>query len=52
MDPTVNPESIVNQLNRILGSDQFAVAFRIKKLLKFLVDAVIKKLRYHKIFIR
>jgi adenylate cyclase len=41
MDPTVNPESIVNQLNRILGSDQFAVAFRIKKLLKFLVDETI-----------
>jgi adenylate cyclase len=38
MDPAINPEAIVNQLNKILGSDQFSGAFRIKKLLKFLVD--------------
>jgi len=38
MDPAANPRTIVNQLNNILSSHQFANAFRIKKLLKFLVD--------------
>ena len=36
--PAINSEAIITHLNKILGSDQFAGAFRIKKLLKYLVE--------------
>ena len=38
MDHAIESKAIVDQLNKILGSDQFAAAFRIKKLLKFLMN--------------
>ena len=38
MDHSIESKTVVDQLNKILGSDQFAGAFRIKKLLKFLVN--------------
>lgn len=38
MGHEIESKAVVDQLNKILGSDQFARAFRIKKLLKFLVN--------------
>jgi len=38
MDHAIESKAVVDQLNKILGSDQFAGAFRIKKLLTFLVN--------------
>ena len=38
MDHSIESKAVADQLNKILGSDQFAGAFRIKKLLSFLVN--------------
>jgi len=37
MDDAISNEAIIDQLGLIMGSDQFAGAFRIKKLLEFIV---------------
>ena len=37
MDNSISKKAILDQLGLILGSDQFAGAFRIKKLLEFIV---------------
>ena len=38
MNNAIENESIINQLGKILGSDQLAGAFRIKRLLEYIVN--------------